>query len=70
MPVQELMGKSYCQQERLFLSSFHAVIIEITFTITSTHPNLTFYLILIPSKVTICNTKKQALSITNKAQVE
>jgi len=62
--------KSYCQQECLFLSSFHPLIIEVSSVVTSSHPNLTIYLILMPSKDTICNTKEQVPFITNKAQVE
>ncbi len=59
MPVQELIGKSYCQQECLFLSSFHPLIIEVTLVVTPTHPILTICLILMLSKDTNCNAKKQ-----------
>jgi hypothetical protein len=45
MPVQELLGKSYCQQEYLFLSSFQQLIIEVSFVVTPSHPKLTIYLI-------------------------
>ena len=69
MPVQELLGKSYYQQECLFLSSFHPLIIEVTFVVTPSHPNLTICLILMASKDTIGKTKKQTPCITNKAQV-
>ena len=42
MPVQELTWINYCQQECLFLSSFHPLIIEVCIIGTPTHPNLTF----------------------------
>ena len=29
MPVQQLIGKSHCQIDRLFLSSFHPVMIKV-----------------------------------------